>query len=94
MLSILIGSLLENEQHGEPVILHDEGHFQEKAWKMMIGHVIDNLKRRWTSMLIAKVHLFAASVFCTSPGALDPTSASQFLEMKAEAFMKSNKCKN
>ena len=45
-------------------------------------------------MLTARVHVFSDSVFCTGPGALEPTTASKKWEKKADDDMKNNSCKN
>ena len=84
MRRILIGSLLGNEQSEEPV---------RRPWKLIRtrpgndewkSHLF--LEEPLGSMLTANVHV---SVFCTSPGALDASSASALCDTKAEPVMKS-----
>ena len=69
-VNILIGSLLKHFQDGEPVIIRDE---DERIDDLFLEGPIG-------IMLTAQVHVFSDSVFCTGPGALDPTSASQMRE--------------
>ena len=59
---------------------------------MVNGKVICCSKSR-LGACSAKVHVFSDTVFCTGPGALDLISASQIVEQKAEAVMKSGKRK-
>ena len=73
-LNILTG-ILENEQDGEQVVLRDEERFSgegltDDAWN---NHLL--LEELIGSMLTTRVRVFSNSVFCTGPGALDPTSA-------------------
>ena len=90
ILNTLTGSLLENEQHGEPGILRAKKDFQATGeWE---HHLF--LEEPIGSMLTAKVHSFSDSVFSTSPGALDPANASQIWEHKAEAAMNNDNCKS
>ena len=44
--------------------------------------------------ILVQSHVFSDCIFCTSPGALDPTRASINWEKNAEAVMKSDTCKN
>ena len=78
MLNIVTGSLLHSEQDGEPVLLRDEETLSGEGltdgeWKnhLLLGESIG-------SMLTAKVHVFADSVFCTGPSASNAVSASKF----------------
>ena len=73
ILNILTGSLLQNEQGGEPAVVRDEERFSGECltdgeWK---NHLL--LEEPTESMLYAKVHVFSDSVFCTGLGASDPT---------------------
>ena len=81
---------LKNEQDGEAVMLRDEETCSGKCWTdgEWENHLL--LEEPIGGMLTAKLHVFSGSVFCIGPGALDPTSASTFLEKKAEAIIKSD----
>ena len=88
IVNILTGSILENEQDGEPVIVRDTEPFSDEGltdgeWKHLLLE----------ESITAQVNVFSDSVFCTGPGALDPISASKLREKKAEAVMKSDNCK-
>ena len=90
MQNILNGSLLDNEQDGEPVILQDEEQFPDEGltddeWN---HHLL--LEEPTGSMFTTNVQVFSDSVFCTGRGALDPVSASKSWDEKAEAIMKSD----
>ena len=73
--------LVEDEQDGEPVLMRDEeqyseDHLTDGEWKQ---HIL--FEEPIGSMLTAEVRVFSDSVVCTSFCALNPISASNFLEL-------------
>ena len=93
ILNILTGSLLENEQDGEPVTFRNEQIFQATAWQMN-GQIIYYSKSRLGACPLQQCMSSLTKFYVQVPGAFDPTSASKFLEQMAETLMKSDSCKN
>ena len=67
VLNLLIGSVLEDEQNEESLMLHDGGAFQAKSWQMMNGKVIDVWKSRLEAWSQAKYMSSQTQFFCTGP---------------------------
>ena len=78
---ILTGSLLEQEQDGEPIFVARRRNMLRQRpdrWQMEKSSMT-----RGASMFTAKVHVFSDSVRCTGPGALD--SAYKYLETEGRS---------
>ena len=69
----MVGSLTENEQSQEPVTLRDESQSSAEGLADDEGKPFIVREADWKHVHRQRACLLTDSVFCTVPGALDPT---------------------
>ena len=93
-LNMLIGSLLEDEQNEEPVILHDRGHCSGEGPEMMSGRVIYFVKSRLEACSKPKCMSSPTQFSAQVQGQWIQPAHPKLEKMKAEAGMNKFSCKN